>query len=52
MIITRNYPYSDIYTHVLGYVSRPSEDDILQNEIIKKKFVPGIKVGKLGLEKN
>ncbi|MDC0078595.1 penicillin-binding protein 2 [Candidatus Pelagibacter sp.] len=51
MIITRNYPYSDIYTHVLGYVSRPSEDDILQNEIIKKKFVPGIKVGKLGLEK-
>ena len=51
MIITRNYPYSDIYTHVLGYVSRPNEDDILQNEIIKKKFVPGIKVGKLGLEK-
>jgi penicillin-binding protein 2 len=51
MIITRNYPYSDIYTHVLGYVSRPSEDDILQNEVIRKKFVPGIKVGKLGLEK-
>ena len=51
MIITRNYPYSDIYTHVLGYVSRPNEDDILQNEIIKRKFVPGIKVGKLGLEK-
>ena len=51
MIITRNYPYSDIYTHILGYVSRPSENDIFQNEIIKKKFVPGIKVGKLGLEK-
>ena len=51
MIITRDYPYSDIYTHVLGYVSRPSEDDILQNEIIQKKFVPGIKIGKLGLEK-
>ena len=51
MIIIRNYPYSDIYTHILGYVSRPSEDDILQNEIIKKKFVPGIKIGKLGLEK-
>ena len=51
MIITRNYPYSDIYTHILGYVSRPSENDIFRNEIIKKKFVPGIKVGKLGLEK-
>ena len=51
MTISRNYPFSDIYTHVLGYVSQPSEDDILANEIIKEKFVPGIKVGKLGLEK-
>ena len=51
MTISRNYPFSDIYTHVLGYVSQPSEDDILANEVIKEKFVPGIKVGKLGLEK-
>ena len=52
MTISRNYPFNDIYTHVLGYVSQPNEDDILANEVIKEKFVPGIKVGKLGLEKN
>ncbi|MDA9603097.1 penicillin-binding protein 2 [bacterium] len=51
MTISRNYPFSDIYTHVLGYVSQPNENDILENEIIKEKFVPGIKIGKLGLEK-
>ena len=51
MTISRNYPFSDIYTHILGYVSEPNEEDILQNETIKERFVPGMKVGKLGLEK-
>ena len=51
MTISRNYPFDDIYTHVLGYVSQPNEDDILKNELIKERFVPGMKVGKLGLEK-
>jgi penicillin-binding protein 2 len=51
MTISRNYPFDEIYTHILGYVSQPNEEDILQNEIIKERFVPGIKVGKLGLEK-
>ena len=51
MTISRNYPFNDIYTHVLGYVSQPNEDDILQNEVIQERFVPGMKVGKLALEK-
>jgi penicillin-binding protein 2 len=51
MTISRNYPFSDIYTHVLGYVSQPNENDILQNELIQQRFVPGMKVGKLALEK-
>ena len=51
MTISRNYPFSDIYTHVLGYVSQPNEEDILQNEVIKERFVPGMKVGKVGLER-
>ena len=51
MTISRNYPFSEIYTHVLGYVSQPSEKDILQNEMIQERFVPGMKVGKIGLEK-
>ena len=52
MTISRNYPFSDIYTHVLGYVSQPNEEDILANEIIQEKFVPGIKIGKVRIRKN
>jgi len=49
--VSRNYPFSENYTHVLGYVSEASEKDILNNEIIKNIHVPGLKVGKTGLEK-
>ena len=49
--ISRHYPYKDNYTHILGYVSQANENDIILNEHIKEKFVPGIKVGKIGLEK-
>ena len=49
--VSRNYPFNENYTHVLGYVSEASEKDILNNEMIKKKYVPGLKVGKTGLEK-
>ena len=51
MTISRDYPFDEVYTHVLGYVSQPNENDLLSNNVIKEKFVPGIKVGKLGLEK-
>ena len=51
MTISRNYPFNEVYTHVLGYVSQPNENDILENEIIQQRFVPGMKIGKLGLEK-
>ena len=49
--VSRNYPFNENYTHVLGYVSEASEKDILSNENIKSKHVPGLKVGKTGLEK-
>ena len=49
--ISRNYPYKDNYTHILGYVSQANENDIISNEFIKEKFVQGLKVGKIGLEK-
>ena len=49
--ISRNYPFKENYTHVLGYVSEASEKDLLDNEVIKKSHVPGLKVGKTGLEK-
>ena len=50
--ISRNYPFGENYTHVLGYISEASEKDILDNEIIKNNHVPGLKVGKTGLEKS
>ena len=50
--ISRNYPFDENYTHVLGYISEASEEDILDNETIKNNHVPGLKVGKTGLEKS
>ena len=50
--ISRNYPYKENYTHILGYVSQANEKDILSSNIIKDKFVQGLKVGKIGLEKS
>ena len=50
--ISRYYPYKENYTHVLGYVSQANEKDILSNKLVKEKFVQGLKVGKIGLEKS
>ena len=50
--VGRSYPFGEVYTHVLGYVSQASSKDILNNEIIKDRNVPGLRVGKSGLEKN
>ena len=49
--ISRNYPFKENYTHILGYVSQANNEDILLNEDIKDKFVQGLKIGKIGLEK-
>ncbi|MBC8305034.1 MAG: penicillin-binding protein 2 [Pelagibacterales bacterium] len=49
--VARSYPYKDNYTHILGYVAQASEKDLLNNEVIKKSHVPGLRVGKIGLEK-
>jgi penicillin-binding protein 2 len=49
--VTRDYPFKENYTHILGYVSQASKNDILRSSIIKKSHVPGLRVGKIGLEK-
>ncbi len=51
LTVGRNYPYKEIYTHVLGYVSEASVEDLVGNEMIKDRNVPGLRVGKTGLEK-
>ena len=49
--VSRSYPFKENYTHVLGYVAQANERDLLTNEVIKKNYVPGLRVGKNGLEK-
>ena len=49
--VARSYPHNENFTHVLGYVAQASESDLANNEIIKKNHVPGLRVGKIGLEK-
>ena len=42
--ISRNYPFNENYTHVLGYVSEASEKDILNNDIIKSTMTIMLKI--------
>ena len=49
--VARSYPYKENYTHVLGYVAQASQKDLANNQNIKNKHVPGLRVGKTGLEK-
>ena len=51
LTVGRNYPFNETYTHVLGYVSEASVEDLVKNETIKDRNVPGLRVGKTGLEK-
>ena len=37
--ISRNYPFKENFTHLVGYVSQANENDIETNEKIKKNFV-------------
>jgi len=50
--IARNYPYAKDLVHVLGYVGEASQSDINKYEFIKENHVPGLRVGKTGLEKS
>ena len=50
--VVRNYPLNENFTHILGYVAQASAQDIIGNENIKKNHVPGLRVGKIGLEKS
>ena len=50
--ISRNYPYKENLTHILGYVSQATKTDLTTKDFIKEKYVSGLKVGKVGLEKS
>ncbi len=48
----RYYPYEKDFVHVVGYVGEANFEDIELDEKIKLNYVPGLKVGKIGLEKS
>jgi penicillin-binding protein 2 len=45
----RNYPYAIMLSHVLGYVSEISSEELKAKE--NKQYAPGDYIGKFGLEK-
>ena len=47
---SRYYPYGSNLVHVVGYVGEASIKDIERMEEIKENLVPGLKVGKSGIE--
>ena len=47
-----NISQAENFTHVLGYVAEASVQDINNYSFIKENHVPGLRVGKTGLEKS
>jgi len=47
---SRYYPYGNNLVHVVGYVGEASIKDIERMEAIRENLVPGLKVGKSGIE--
>ncbi len=47
---SRFYPYKNLLVHVVGYVGAASQKDIERKDVIKENLVPGLKVGKSGIE--
>ncbi len=47
---SRYYPHSSDTVHVVGYVGDASSEDITTKKEIEENFVPGLKVGKSGIE--
>ena len=47
---SRYYPHGKNLVHIVGYVGQASEKDIERMETIRENLVPGLKVGKSGIE--
>ena len=47
---SRYYPYGESLVHVVGYVGEASVKDIERMDEIRENLVPGLKVGKSGIE--
>jgi len=50
--VARKYLQDGSFSHLIGYVSDVSKSDLENNEFLRKVHVPGLKIGKTGLEKS
>lgn len=46
--LTRDYPYSELAAHLVGYVGRPREQDLKLDPLLQ---LPGFKLGREGIER-
>ena len=49
--VARKYPTDGSSSHIIGYVGAVSKGDLKNNKFIRDIHVPGLRVGKTGLEK-
>jgi penicillin-binding protein 2 len=45
---TRQYPFGEKMSHVVGYVAPPNEDDVAEDPLLA---LPGLRIGRSGMEK-
>ena len=50
--LARLYPPKESVAHVVGYVSIASKHDLISSKELRSLHVPGMRVGKTGLEKS
>jgi len=50
--LARLYPPKESVAHVVGYVSIASKEDLISSKALRSVHVPGMRVGKTGLEKS
>ena len=48
---TRDYPFGDVMSHVVGYVAAVSERDLITQEADPLLELPGFRIGKSGIER-
>ena len=50
--LAREYTGDGVSSHIIGYVSEVSVKDLEQSKLLREINIPGLKTGKIGIEKN
>lgn len=48
----RNYPNGETAAHILGYMGKISQEDEIEEYIVKNKYNPDVLIGKTGIEES